>query len=220
MTDTAAFIRIMTWMSPSFPVGSFNFSGGLEQAVAEGLVHNTQSLRDWIADVMTLGSSWNDAVLFAAAWREAAEGRIPREVNALALAGAGSAERHAETMAQGRAFIEAARAWPNPVVEKLANPIAYPVAVGAVAGSWGIGLPMALAAWLNTYAGNLVQAAIRLSVTGQEGGVAIMASLEAVAAETAERAATSTLDDLGNSAILADIVSMKHETLEPRLFRS
>lgn len=220
MTDTAAFIRITTWLSPSFPVGAFNFSGGLEQAVAEGLVHDAQTLRDWIADLMTTGSSWNDAVLLAAGWRAARAGGSPGEANELALASAGSAERHAETLAQGRAFVAAARAWPNPAVERLEAATAYPVAVGAVAGSWDVPLAMALAAWLSGFAGNLVQAAIRLSVTGQQGGVAVMADLERVAVRAAERAAASSLDDLGNCAVLAEIVSMRHEVLEPRLFRS
>jgi urease accessory protein len=36
----------------------------------------------------------------------------------------------------------------------------------------------------------------------------------------AERAAGSTLDDLGSATIRAEIASLRHETLTTRLFRS
>ena len=36
--DTSALIRLISWMSPSFPVGAFAYSNGLEAAVARGLV--------------------------------------------------------------------------------------------------------------------------------------------------------------------------------------
>jgi urease accessory protein len=55
---------------------------------------------------------------------------------------------------------------------------------------------------------------------GQSEGVAILARLAPVIASTASRAAGSTLDDLGTFAFMADIATMKHETLEPRLFRT
>jgi urease accessory protein len=38
--------------------------------------------------------------------------------------------------------------------------------------------------------------------------------------ETGERAAIAALDDLGSSCFAADMASMHHEMLEPRIFRS
>ncbi len=81
-------------------------------------------------------------------------------------------------------------------------------------------LETALAAWLQAFAMNLVQAGIRLGVTGQQGALAIIAALEPLILETARRAAASTLDDLGSATLLSDIVAMKHETQYSRLFRS
>ena len=78
----------------------------------------------------------------------------------------------------------------------------------------------ALAAYLHAWVSNQLQAAIRLSVTGQQGAARILAALEAEIAGAARRAATSTLDDLGTIAFAAEIASLNHETLQPRLFLS
>ena len=67
---------------------------------------------------------------------------------------------------------------------------------------------------------NLVQAGIRLGVTGQQGAMAVIAALEPVVLDTARRADSSSLDDLGSVTVLSDIAAMKHEIQHSRLFRS
>jgi urease accessory protein len=138
----------------------------------------------------------------------------------LAEALAGSEERRRESLLQGAAFVEAARAWPQPLLDRLPSQCAYSVAAGAILGAHGVILEIALAAWLQAFSMNLVQAAIRLGVTGQQGAMAGVAALEPVILETARQAAASTLDDLGSATFLSDIVAMKHETQQSRLFRS
>lgn len=220
MTDTATLVRLMTWLSPTFPVGGFNYSHGLEQAVARGLVTTRASLEDWIGSLVRHGSAWNDAVLLAEAWRVATAGGDLSEVSELAEALAGSAERHLETVNQGVAFLAASRAWPLPVHEKLGEGAAWPVAVGAVAGAAGIALQPTLAAFLHAFAANQVQAALRLMPIGQASGVAVMAALESQIRTVAAHAEQSGLDDLGSSAINAEIAAINHETLNSRIFRT
>ncbi|TJX17773.1 MAG: urease accessory protein UreF, partial [Mesorhizobium sp.] len=41
-------LRLMAWLSPAFPVGSFSYSHGLERAVQDGLVADRQSLAAWL----------------------------------------------------------------------------------------------------------------------------------------------------------------------------
>ena len=128
--STGALLRLMAWLSPSFPVGGFSYSHGLERAVQDGLVADRQSLAAWLETLVEMGSGWNDAVLFAEAWRRAGDAGDLNEVAVLAEALAGSRERHAETMLQGAAFLKAASAWPSPVLERLPADCAYCVAVG------------------------------------------------------------------------------------------
>ncbi|MEO5760642.1 MAG: urease accessory protein UreF [Mesorhizobium sp.] len=215
-----ALLRLMAWLSPAFPVGGFAYSHGLERAVQDGLITDSESLASWLETLVEMGSGWNDAVLFAESWRRARGSYDLDEVAALAEALAGSRERHAETMLQGAAFLKAASAWPNPALALLPAECAYCVAVGAVAGGNGIALPDALAAFLQAFFSNLVQAAIRLGVVGQTGATALLAGFESLALSTAGRAARSTLDDLGGCAFISDVMAMKHETQYSRLFRS
>jgi urease accessory protein len=89
-----------------------------------------------------------------------------------------------------------------------------------VAGGNGIGLHDALSAFLQAFFSNLVQASIRLGVAGQIDATELLAGFEALALATAARAATSSLDDIGGSAFMSDIMAMRHETQYSRLFRS
>jgi urease accessory protein len=218
--DLQALLRLMAWLSPAFPVGSFAYSGGLERAVHDGLVHDSKSLRDWIETLIHHGAVWNDAVLLAEAHRAGED--VPRlaAVAELAEALAGSKERHTETMLLGEAFLSAAGAWPHGIFSILPAKTAYPVAIGAVAGAHAIPVEKALAAFLHALSSQMLSAGIRLGVTGQKDGVAILAALENTIADVAKRAARSDLDDLGAATVQADIVSLRHETQATRLFRS
>lgn len=216
----AAQLRLMAFLSPAFPVGGFSYSHGLERAAHDSLLPDAGALREWLSDLIAFGSGWNDAVLFAEAHRRGAADHDLVDVAELAEALAGSQERHRESMLQGAAFISAARAWPHPVLDRLPADCPYCVAAGAILGAHAAPLETALAAWLQAFCFNLVQAGIRLGVNGQQGAMAVIAALEPVILETARRAESSTLDDLGSATLLSDIVAMKHETQISRLFRS
>ncbi|PZM14007.1 urease accessory protein UreF [Rhizobium tubonense] len=218
--DLQALLRLMAWLSPAFPIGSFAYSGGLERAVHDGLVTNAADLSDWIAAIVQHGAVWNDAVLLVEAHRAAGDTKRLGDAAELAEALAGSRERHQETMLLGEAFLSAASAWPHEVFSRLSAKTAYPVAVGAVAGAHGVAPDKAVAAFLHSLASQSISAGIRLGVSGQKDGVAILASLEVLIAAVAAKAALSSLDDLGSAAIQADIAALRHETQGTRLFRS
>jgi urease accessory protein len=217
----------MIWLSPSYPVGAFSYSGGLEYAVEAGDVHDAATLQQWLASVMAHGSGGSDAVLFVHAHRaiDAGDDKALREVAELAAAFVASRERHLETTAQGRAFVEATRAaWPCDALDRLAavwdGPVAYPVAVAVACGGHGIALAAALPAYLQVVAANIVSAGVRLIPLGQTDGQRVLAALEPVIAATAQRAMTTALADIGSATLRADIASMRHETQYTRLFRS
>ncbi|HLZ76503.1 urease accessory protein UreF [Phenylobacterium sp.] len=219
MTTEAQLLRLMTWLSPAFPVGAFGYSHGLETAIREGLVRDADTLAAWVGGLVELGGGWTDAVLFTAAWEASAarDALALAELVELAEALAPTLERRRETLAQGEAFLVAARAWGPP---ELNGPVAYPVAVGSAAARAGIPAGAALTAWLHAFCANLVSVAVRAIPIGQTDGVAVIAALEPTILATAGRAAASTLDDLGACALNSDIAAMRHETLDGRLFAS
>ena len=224
MTD-AALYRLMTWLSPAYPVGAFSYSHGLEYAVEEGRLRDAESLRLWLTDLLQLGSGRNDAILFRHAFEAAEDPETLREVAELAAAFAASSERHLETTAQGRAFLEATcDAWPCQALDRLraawSGPLAYPVVVAVAAAGHGLGLTPSLQAYLQGFAANIVSAGLRLIPLGQRDGQRVIAALEPPIAATLKAALTAPLEDLGGAALLADLAAMKHETQYTRLFRS
>src|SRR5438552_11621903 len=111
-SETAALYRLMTWLSPSFPVGAFSYSSGIEWAVEAGDITDAASLRGWLAAMLADGSGFCDGVFLAQTHRAASardDGSL-REIAELAAAFVPSRERQLETSTQGRAFIEIARA--------------------------------------------------------------------------------------------------------------
>jgi len=227
MTEDGALYRLMAWLSPAYPVGAFSYSSGIEWAVEAADIRDAETLRHWLRGVLENGSAFCDAVLFVHAHRATAANDMSalRAAAELAAVFVPSKERHLETTAQGRAFIEATRAaWPCAALERLAQvwdgPVAYPVAVGAAAAGHGIAVEPALSAYLHAVTGNLISAGVRLIPLGQTDGQRLLAASEPVVAATAVRALATPLDQVGGAAFRADIASMRHETQYTRLFRS
>jgi urease accessory protein len=220
MGDGAALLRLLTWFSPAFPTGGFAYSSGLECAVREGAVADRAALHDWIAAQMEHGSAWNDAVLMAQAMHARDDPAGIADLSALALALSGPAERREETEAQGAAFLAAARHFLPAEGSASPNAAPLPAAAGIVCGMLGIAPADAIAAFLQSFLTNQLQAAIRLGVIGQDAAAAMSAQFHPLLLEISARAAASTLDDLGGFAFAAEIAAMRHEHLQTRLFRS
>ena len=225
--DSEALTKLMAWLSPSYPVGAFSYSSGIEWAVEQRDIRDAATLGDWLAIVIGQGSGFCDAALFAQAHGAAAAGDadLLRHVAELAAAFAPSRERHLETTAQGRAFLDVTRAtWPCPALEAFAvswdGAVAYPVAVAVACAGHGIALAPSLNAYLHAVASNLISAGVRLVPLGQTDGQRLVARLSPLLAETAQRAMRTPPTEIGSAAFRADLASMRHETQYTRLFRS
>lgn len=259
MTDPAALQKLLTWMSPAFPVGAFAWSAGLESVIADRTVSDAPALQNWLAGALAHGGLKTDAILLAEAWRMAqAAAPIPnsasrREVLSevvarsspqpladtlplvgragegvttladladLALALTPARERQQETTITGDSFALALKAWPMELSEPLPSPCPYPIAVGAMASAHGIDLADTLLAFVTTAVHSQISVAVRLVPLGQTDGLKVMAALEPQIAALATTAAKASLAEIGGIAYATDIAQMRHETLEPRIFRS
>ena len=112
VSESSALYRLMAWLSPAYPVGAFSYSSGIEWAVEAGDIKDAETLRGWLTAMLEHGSGFCDAVFFVHSHLAAADGdkKPLHDIAELAAAFASSKERHLETTAQGRAFIEATRA--------------------------------------------------------------------------------------------------------------
>ena len=225
--QAALLYRLMTWLSPSFPVGAFSYSSGIEWAVEAGDIVDAASLRDWLGAMLEHGAGFCDGVFLAHTHRAAAGSDDVglREVAELAAVFVPSRERQLETTTQGRAFIDIARAaWNCEGLERkiaqAGDTIVYPVAVGLVSAAHAIALAPTMHGFLHALTSNWISAGARLVPLGQTDSQRVLAALEPAVISTGKRALQASLDQLGGSTFRADLAGMRHETQYTRLFRS
>lgn len=196
-------------LSPAYPTGSFAWSHGLENAISTGQVIDADGLQDWLSVALTHGSGRSDAILLCAAHRG-------EDVAELAAALAPSRERRMETLQQGAAFAAITRSvWGLTLADA-----AYPVVVGQAAALLGLPAVATAQVYLFGLTSALTQAAQRLMPLGQTRGQQVLAALAPLCQSLGQQAAGLGVDDIGSSAFAIDIAAMRHETQEPRIFRS
>jgi len=229
MNTERALYKLMTWLSPAYPVGAFSYSHGLEWAVEDGLVGDQASLQAWIEaglahEFGAVGAAQLRACYEAVAAHDAA---ALRDAVAEARAWQPTREFALESLAQGKAFLATLRdvSPPSPALAWMlkaldGDAVAYPSAVGIAAAIHAVPLKETLIANFQAFAANLMSAGLRLIPLGQTAGQRIMVALEAPILAAAEAALARDAGDVGTAAPLADLASMAHETQYTRLFRS
>jgi urease accessory protein len=225
--DAGSLLRLTAWLSPTYPVGAYSFSHGLEAAGEAGLLETPAALQAWLERLLLDGAGVSDGAFLAHAHAAAGEADDDalQAVHELALAFQPSAELALESQAQGRAFLRQTRAaWPCADLDRLAGMtgghVAYPVAVGAAAAGHGVPLDATLTAYLGAFAGNLVSAALRILPIGQNAGQTVLAELTPSIEAAARAARVTALEDVATAVPHAEILSIAHETQYTRLFRS
>ena len=211
--------KLTSWLSPTYPVGAYTYSHGLETAIASGSILDADTTKAWIADCLEHGAGRTDAILVAVAYRLTVAGDITaiNELAELAEALAPSAERLLETTAQGRAFVDVtAASWGGSGHDNAP----YAIAVGTEAARHGIPVAMTIEMFLHAYVSNLISACVRLVPLGQTAGQQVLSDLMPRVQQVAGDALHCEIHDIGGCAIGADIASMQHETQNVRLFRA
>jgi urease accessory protein len=225
-----AFLRLQTWLSPAFPIGSYGYSHGLEWAVDAKWVHDRASLIDWLAADLRYGSGRNEAIFFREAWISAEANDRDRllEIVELGAAFRGTSEFALESSQQASACrVTLSQVWPDPLLDWLAEtlgarriPPSLAVVLGIRSAKQGIPLIASLPAFLQSYVANFVTAGVRLVPLGQTDGQTAIAALENAVLDASAEAVNATTKDLGSAGFMVDLASMAHETQYTRLFRS
>jgi urease accessory protein len=225
-TTTTDLYRLLAWFSPSYPIGAFSYSHGVEYAVEAACVKNAAGLSDWIGHILRHGTGWLDAVLLKEAYRAGGDLKRLDELADLALAWRGTAETALESAQQGGSFLSVTRAaWGHEILDAFAarrgeRPVPLCIAIGVAAQAHELDLPMVMLAYLHAFAANLVSAAVRLIPLGQTDGQRSLQALMSVVEGVVPCALACDLEDCGTAATMVDISSMMHETQYTRLFRS
>ena len=207
MSETADLMTLSQWLSPSFPIGGFAYSHGLETLIAQGKVTSASELEDWLRALILQGSGRSDAVLLWRGYHAEDLGDADTQARAFAT----TPERLRETLLQGRAFVDTCNSiWAFDLPE-----LTLPVAVGRAAALKGIAFNLVQPLYLQSMASNLVSAAVRLVPLGQTDGQRVLASLQPDILSI-----PCSDGPLYSNVFTWDLAAMHHETLEPKLFRS
>ena len=225
-----ALLRLQSWLSPAFPVGSYSYSHGLECAVEAGHIGDRKSLVDWLEADLCHGSGRNEAIFFSKVWHCTIDDDRAKlfEIAELAAAFRGTAELALESSQQAASCLATLRRiWPDCVLDWLSEVLcsnrvqpALAVVLGARSAKEGIPLSLALSAFMQSYVANLVIAGVRLIPLGQTDGQLAIAELEGAVLAATAKATRAKIDDLGSVGFMVDLASMAHETQYTRLFRS
>ena len=206
--------KIMAWLSPAYPIGSYSFSHGLEHAIESKCVSDEESLFKWLYQILLFGSGRNDAILLANAHRSSEE-QLEYLIE-FAEAFVGTKERYLETVQLGTAFAKITTS----VYGIAIPPCPLPVAVGYASKIENIDLKKLLPLYLHAFVANLISVAVRFIPLGQTDGQKVLSSLFDTIEDIANKTRDLGLEDLCSSCFLHDIDTMKHETMNTRIFRS
>jgi urease accessory protein len=221
-----SFLRLQSWLSPTFPNGAYSYSHGLEWAVDAGHVYDRSSLVDWLEADLCYGSGRNEAVFFTEGYRCAIDNDQAKlmRVAEVAAASRGTSEFALESSQQAAACLNTLRqVWFDQILDFFSEMQFQPVlavVLGARSAKERIPARVALPAFLHSYVANLVSAGVRLIPLGQTDGQLAIAELENAVLLASAQGTRATLDDLGSAGFMVELASIAHETQYTRLFRS
>ncbi len=228
--SVGSLFRLSQMSDSAFPVGGFSFSGGLESAVANGIVEDAIGLGDYTrAVVRTAGEC--DCVAMMHAYRAASEGYLDQLIvsdNRL-LSFKTSAEARAMTLKMGRRLTEllhtTATAPISDIVSQWREWVVgghtagtYPIASAVAAVVWGVSEEELFVGHLYGVASSVLGAALRLMRITHIETQTIALQLAPLVEELYHQVRHHTLEDMRSFAPMLDLVASLHEKGTQRMF--
>lgn len=218
-------LRLLQLASPALPVGAYSYSEGLEYAVEKGAVYDGASLREWLEDAFAHGGVRIEAAVLGRVYQSAAPDDLEAVAywNAWLTAARESEELRTQSLDMGRALLKLLAELEPPLphaARLLAQPCHFVVAFAVAAAHWGIARDAATAAYLQSWAANMVSAGVKLIPLGQTAGQQLLWELQETVVAAARAAASMADEDLAVANWGQALASMQHETQYSRLFRS
>ena len=225
VTDAQSLLRLLQLASPVLPVGAYTYSEGLETLVQSGVIHESAALIHWLNQEMGYGAIRIEAAI-AIRTHQAATSHHPDSLgywNQWLSAMRDTEELRQQSWQMGRSLtrlLEKLHPQASPLIAACGAPCNFAVAFGLTAAVWEIPPQAALLGYLQSWAANLVNAAVKLIPLGQTVGQQILLDLYPNLEKAAAEIMTLKDDELENCGWGVAIASMQHEVLYSRLFRS
>ena len=222
-------LRTLQFGDSALPIGSFSFSNGLESAVHRGLVHDVETLREFVLTATGQAAS-ADGIALLHSYRAASE----EDLDGILLADAAVFNRklleEARTMTTrlGRKLAElSVRLDQNGLttdwlekIQKGRTPGTFPVTLGLVTQSAGLTEYSAFAAHQYGVATMILSASLRLVRVDHLDTQGILYGLNAVFEHEYQAVADAALEDMATFTPQMDILVASHAKDFVRMFMS
>lgn len=221
--DEQAMLRLLQLTSPALPVGAFSYSEGLETLVVQGHLTNGASLQNWLLQELRYGAVRLDVAIATRAHHHKHSPEQLTYWNQWLTASRDTAELRQQSWQMGRALVRLAQKLHpelQPIFEGCGVPCNFAMAFGILAAHWKIDVNTMALGYLQSWAANLIGAAVKLVPLGQTDGQLCLLHLIPELSTAAETMVSLGDDQLYVSGWGGAIASMHHETLYTRLFRS
>ena len=224
MMDSIKLFNLLTIVNPSYPIGSFSYSHGLEWSIQEKEITDKKSLFEWLQTILYEGSLWSDSVIFYHAYKSLKSKNYSKfkKISDLSLTIQPSKERYMESVMQGNAFIKITKDISNYDLKdyNLRSDISLPIAFSVACDLHKLNFDDCLTGFLHSNISNLISAGIRLIPLGQTEGQKLLNELSDSIITIIPKVKKAKISRIGNCCWRSDISSMKHETQYTRIFRS
>jgi urease accessory protein len=223
-TEPLALLRLLQLVSPTLPVGAFNFSQGLEQAIELQWIRDEATASAWIAGCARHGMATLDLPMLArlhGAFAHADEHTAQR-LSAELIASRETAELRAEERHLGQSLAKVLNSLGFTDAESwIRNPGCSFAAMFALAATRsGIDAELAAYGYLWTWTENQMLCAVKLIPLGQTAGQRLLESVRLQMPQIVTSALAVDDDEIGAATPLMAMASAWHETQYTRLFRS
>ena len=224
MITDLSLIRLLQLVSPTLPIGMYSYSQGLEHAVKNGWVTNSNEVNEWISGVMEQCLSNVDLPILSRlydAWEQQDIKTIERWSTTL-LAHRETSELRAEDRQTGQALarlltgmeFKEATNWQRKTNTTLAAMFAF------ASVKWGVSKQSALAGFLWSWLENQVLCAVKIVPLGQVAGQKLSYDLSQKIPVLLAQGLQLKDDEIGGSVFSLALASSQHEMQYSRLFRS
>jgi urease accessory protein len=228
-----AHLALWQLISPTLPVGGFNYSEGIEWLVESGEISNVDQLQYWLAHELEQGSIRIETAIMARAYRAVQSQNTEISIdqptiqywNQWLTASRETSELRQQSLQMGRSLRKLLldlHPDSHPLFAGIAppGPCHYAIAFGIGAAFRQIDLPQATLGYLHSWVNNLMSAGVRLVPLGQTEGQRLLVNLMPTVIDQAVQVLSLEDDELYSCSWGLSLASMGHETQYSRLFRS
>jgi urease accessory protein len=213
--------------SPAFPVGSYSYSQGLENAIDSRIVRNESDVAEWVCHGLREVIGPGEAAALAWQYRYWASGNFEEvlRLNAWFLATRETAELRQETEQMGWAIgrIALSLSWADELSRRtLADlpSVAFPTGFSFASVANGLSIGATLIAFCFSWIENQINAAQKAVPLGQQSGQRLIQRIRPEIPSVVEKVLCIGREEIVTFAPILAILSSRHETQAFRMFRS